>query len=177
MIHPLLDISDGPGRAGGGRWYQGVTLGFLSTCHQNCTSPHNWLTSLPLEKVHIILNIMCIGQKMSLPTREVADKNLLGHVDIQLAPSNRATINVTTWVRSDGPTNRWLQLYDNFWTAMTIILKLHQLCLIFHLFNFSYTCTVYSHTCTVHTGCIPRQNQTMVKTMAPFNKTRPKTMN
>ncbi len=59
--------------------FQGMTLGFLNTCppgklHQNCTCLHNWLTCPPLDKVYIILNIMCLGQKMSLPTRQVANK-------------------------------------------------------------------------------------------------------
>ena len=58
---------------------QGVTFRFLSTCpldklHQNCTCPHCHLTCPPLEKGYIILNIMCLGQKMSLPAGQVADK-------------------------------------------------------------------------------------------------------
>ena len=58
---------------------QGVTINCLSTCppgklHQNCTCLDSWLTYWLLEKVYIIRSIMCPGQKMSLPTRQVADE-------------------------------------------------------------------------------------------------------
>ncbi len=46
----------------------------LGKLHQNCNCPHNWLTCPPLEKVYIIPNVMCLGQKMSLPAGQVADK-------------------------------------------------------------------------------------------------------
>ena len=58
---------------------QGATLRFSSTCppgklHQNFTCPYSLFTCPSLEKVYNILNIMCLGQKMSLPTGQVADK-------------------------------------------------------------------------------------------------------
>ena len=57
---------------------QGVKLRFLSTyppgnLHRNCTCPDRWFTC-PLEKVYTILNTMCLRQKMSMPTGQVADK-------------------------------------------------------------------------------------------------------
>ena len=59
-------------------------------------------------EVYIILNIMCLGQKMSLPSGQIADKNLLAQIDIQLALGNKATINVAHSALEPKFVSHWL---------------------------------------------------------------------
>ncbi len=60
-----------------GLW--GETLRILTICpvgklSKNCACPASWFTCKPVEKVWVVMDMMCLGQKMRLHNEQVADK-------------------------------------------------------------------------------------------------------